>query len=111
MIKLVIPVAVFLAGCSDGGRDSATLYRNSPLDPSMRVHFSSFDAPERTPYNINNCQMTARLLNANVAANASAENREMDERIGFWCEPGDYREKGATPFRFDSEFPTDSFGH
>lgn len=110
MKRLVMAAALTLAGCSNESRDSATLYRNSDMGATMRVHFASFDAAEKTPYNLNNCQMAARVLNANVAAGVEAEGRELNERLGFWCEPGPYREEGVTPLRFDRAFPTDSFG-
>ena len=110
MKRLTILATLTIVGCSGRDDGSATLYRNSELDPAMRVHFASFNAEEKTPYNLNNCQMTARVLNANVAALAKGEGRELDGRLGFWCEPGPFREDGITPLRFDSAFPTDSFG-
>lgn len=110
MKKLIIIAALVASGCSDQNGASATLYRNSEIAPSMRVHFASFNAAEKAPYNLNNCQMAARVLNANVAAMTKEAGRELDERLGFWCEPGQFREDGVTPLRFDSAFPTDSYG-
>ena len=74
----------------------------------MRVHWATFDAAESDrSYNLNNCQMAARLLNANVEAFAK-QNMESDPpKVGFWCEPGEYKEEGRVPFSFDAAFPTD----
>lgn len=106
---------ILLGGCGDtavseGGTEEttqiATLYRNGSLMKQMRLHFGSFDAQgEANDYNINNCQMTAKLLNSNVSAQWLAEGLP---DVGFWCEPGDYREDGQAPLVFDAEFPTDA---
>ncbi len=74
----------------------------------MRLHFGSFDAEdESNDFNINNCQMTARLLNQNVVAQSASDTVQ---KVGFWCEPGLYREDGMVPMGFDAEFPTDVSG-
>ena len=112
MNRAALLVALALAGCS-GDKDAsapATLYRNSPIDPTMRVLFASFDAPEKGDYNISNCGMAARTLNANVKALADAENREYDPGLGFWCESGRFEEHGHVPVLMQKEFPTDSTG-
>ncbi|MFC0304403.1 hypothetical protein ACFSTI_29335 [Rhizorhabdus histidinilytica] len=99
-----------LVACSGASSrsDTATLYRNSAFDPTMRVHWASFDADESDPaYNSNNCGMAARLLNANVAASAKADGKERDASVGFWCELGPYREKGSVPSQFYESFPAD----
>jgi len=53
-------VAPFLGSCS-GDAKPATLYRNSPFDHGMRVHFATFDVQgESNPsYNFTNCEMAA----------------------------------------------------
>lgn len=89
---------------------SFTLYRNSPADQSLRVHWGTFDARERDPnYNRNNCVMAARLLNANAkASDLIRAGEEINSKVGFWCEPGRYSEKGSVPSQFEAEFPTDT---
>jgi hypothetical protein len=90
-----------LTGCDDVGNNEATLYRNSGLDLSLRIHWASFDAEESDPmYNLRNCLMAAKLLNYNL----QTQNENLNSR-GFWCEPGSYRETGSTPTTFDAEFP------
>jgi hypothetical protein len=104
-------LAVLLAGC-DQGRQAAepfTLYRNSYVDYTMRVHWGTFDATESDRnYNRNNCEMAARLLNANMDALARAEGKSRDRSAGFWCEPGSYSKEGAVPTSFSAAFPTDA---
>jgi hypothetical protein len=101
-----------LAGCnlaSGGKAERFTLYRNSGLDTSVRVHWATFDANESDRnYNRNNCEMAARLLNANIDASARAEGSDGDPVVGFWCEPGGYSEKGAVPSSFPAAFPTEA---
>ncbi len=91
---------ILLTGCNDqisSNDDTSpayTLYRNSPIDPTMRIHFASFDAHEKGfgdakyDYNRGNCQLVADLLRSNVL-------RETDgaSTVRYWCELGPYREK------------------
>lgn len=106
--------AVLISACGEGLSDDsvpevekATLYRNSTLVSGMRIHWASFDADDAPAYNINNCQMAARLLNANLIASAEAEGQPPHEGVGFWCEPGSFNEEGSIPLGFDADFPTD----
>ncbi|WP_140870684.1 hypothetical protein [Sphingomonas oligophenolica] len=108
-ILFAVLSAAALLGCSAGNGSTATLYRNSPFDASLRVHFASFDASESDPnYNIGNCRMVSRLMNANITASAKAEGKPRDESAGFWCEEGGFRDKGPNPYSFDEAFPTDT---
>lgn len=99
-----------LSACGSSGDQgqAATLYRNSILDPGMRVHFASFNAPDKTPFNIDNCEMVARIMNANVDASSAKEGKPRNQSIGFWCERGSFSEEGPVPRAFESEFPSDS---
>jgi hypothetical protein len=102
-----------LAGCGGeafGNSETATLYRNSPLASELRVHWASFDTSDGIDYNLGNCQMAARLLNANLAASVEAEGKEPCSNIGFWCEVGGFSENGGVPIKFDAAFPTDTTG-
>ncbi|MBY6013590.1 hypothetical protein KUV75_01560 [Qipengyuania gaetbuli] len=85
-----------------------TLYRNSDLSRELRVHWASFDADDLPGYNLSNCQMAARLLNANITQSAEADGKRPYQSVGFWCEEGKYREEGDVPLQFDSAFPTDA---
>lgn len=74
-----LAAALSIAGC-DGDRDVWTLYRNSPIDLSARVHWATFDADEPRDYNLRNCQMAADLL-----------NKQAPRGIRWWCGAGRYR--------------------
>lgn len=110
MKRVALITAFTLTACSptEENRQPATLYRNSMLDPAMRVHFASFNAPDKAPFNIDNCEMVARIMNANVDASSAKEGKPRNQSIGFWCERGDFSEEGSVPRAFDSEFPSDS---
>lgn len=100
---------LLVTGCTNAPPESkvATLYRNSTLG-AVRIQFATFDANESDPmFNMSNCRMSARLLNANVTASAAAAGKEREPLLGFWCETGRYREKGEIPVSFDEAYPTD----
>lgn len=105
MQKAVIILLLGLAGCGNASGE-VTLYRNSPIDATMRVHFASFNAEESIDFNFQNCMMAARLLNANVAALAEEQGKTVDPTAGFWCEAGAYDDTGMNPVSFSSGFPT-----
>jgi hypothetical protein len=95
------------AGCSDRQPETSTLYRNSPYGV-LRVHVATFDADDSGGgYNRDNCEMAARIYNANVAALRRANGKAGDSDVGFWCEPGRFEAKGAIPGHFEAQFPTD----
>ncbi|MDX3901161.1 MAG: hypothetical protein QHC40_11735 [Sphingobium sp.] len=97
-----------LASCTGGPENVYTLYRNSLIETTMRVHWGTFDATDSdATYNMNNCMLAARLLNANLDANAAKAEMQRDASIGFWCEPERYKEKGSVPHSFPAAFPTD----
>lgn len=109
-LALLATAAMLLTSCNarSASAETFTLYRNSGLDRSMRVHWATFDAAESDRnYNRNNCGMAARLLNANVDASAKDEGKPRDPAVGFWCEPGSYSDEGAVPSTFPAAFPTD----
>ncbi len=84
-IAAIATLSVTAMGCNEGG-PIYTLYRNSPLDLHMRVHWASFDAKESGNYNQENCNMAADLLNKNL----SKENPENYPAVHFWCEKGEF---------------------
>lgn len=89
--------------------EAATLYRNSPLSAALRVHFATYDASDGIEFNLSNCEMTARLLNANIRASAAAEGKRPYDDVGFWCEVGEFSASGPVPADFPPpEFPTDT---
>jgi hypothetical protein len=102
--------ALMVSGCSSDPSATgapSTLYRNSPLDHGMRVHFATFDTGDTGDFNRQNCAMTARVLNFNMDAANKAAGTLRDQSLGFWCESGQYAAKGVVPEQFESELPTD----
>lgn len=57
-----------------------TLYRNSAIDPAMRIHVASFDTANAGTYNQENCWLAQTLF----AAQPGIKTR-------FWCEAGRFR--------------------
>ena len=75
----------------------------------LRVHWATFDAEESNPkYNWGNCEMAARLLNANLREVIKRNGGDPTmPQVGFWCERGQYEEEGSVPSNFNAEFPTE----
>jgi hypothetical protein len=108
-IGLLTVVAAGLASCDAPGRNSFTLYRNNPLDLRERVHFATFDSYGDANYNMRNCQMASRLLNASETERRRRMGYEgRFTGYGFWCEPGNFSEQGLVPSSFVEAFPTDA---
>jgi hypothetical protein len=75
------PIAVFmLFGGLFGCDTTYTLYRSSPIEESGRIHVATFDADESENYNRENCNLAARLFQAQPRV-----------QTRFWCEKGAYR--------------------
>jgi hypothetical protein len=82
-MKYTIALVLFLllSGCNKPS-DTYTLYRNSPLDFSMRIHMATFDAEDNVKnYNQENCEIVkeAMIDRPNIT-------------IRYWCEKGKFRE-------------------
>lgn len=86
-VRLAAITIAFVAlpmGASLGQTDKAagayTLYRNTPIDPSMRIHVATFDASDGARYNEDNCTISAKLFAAQLGV-----------VVRYWCENGQYR--------------------
>lgn len=66
--------------CHSSDNSVYTLYRNSPAFANMRIHVATFDAEEKEPYNLDNCQITAKLFQGQPGIS-----------VRYWCERGRYR--------------------
>ena len=81
-----------LAACNQPDARPYTLYRTSPWNQALRVHYASFDSTDpglrgQPSANQESCEMTAKLLNDNMARlypTSGAPAR-------FWCELGRYK--------------------
>jgi hypothetical protein len=69
-----------MIGCTQSKDEVYTLYRNSIVNPSMRIHVATFNAVDGEAYNNENCNLAVHLFQAqpNIATK-------------FWCEKGSYR--------------------
>lgn len=88
-MKRALLLALSLAACQKAS-PTYTLYRNSSLDPNLRIHWASFDAADSgmgtMTYNQENCEMAADLLRKNLRSlNNGAEP------VRFWCEKGKFK--------------------
>ena len=108
-------LAMIVCGCAPWAERAATytLYRNSSiavtLNKQVRIHVATYNAKESNPaFNRDNCKMSARLHNANILEqNPSTENGPR-QRVGFWCEEGEYDADGDVPEVFSAAFPSDT---
>jgi len=57
-----------------------TLYRNSPIDITMRIHVASFDSSNGSTFNMSYCQTAQELFQKNEGSN-----------FKFWCEKGKFK--------------------
>jgi hypothetical protein len=67
-----------LLGCN--GSDAYTLYRGSPIMDSARVHVATFDTSDTEAYNMENCQLAAKLF-----------QQQPGVIVNFWCEKGTFK--------------------
>lgn len=78
-LKLI--AALVMAACTPFEPDAYTLYRNSVLDASMRIHMATFDAKDSdNSYNQQNCMLAAKLFQSQPGVATT-----------FWCEKGGYK--------------------
>ncbi len=78
MNKFIILISLFLMSCSQN--ESYTLYRNSVIDKTMRLHVATFDAKDGEKYNQENCEIARELF------------QKQDGVITkFWCEKGKFK--------------------
>jgi hypothetical protein len=54
-----------------------TLYRDSVLDSTMRIHIATFDAKHGEDYNKENCAVAKDLFRGHPGVT-----------VTYWCEPG-----------------------
>lgn len=112
-MKTIISASfALLSGCAaieaPKVENAVTLYRNSSYSSFLRVHWATFDAADGIDYNRGNCEMAARVLNANLAASAEERGDRAPSDLGFWCEDGIFDQTGKAPLEFDTEFPSDT---
>lgn len=77
----IVAAVTIVTGCSQQAGTAFTLYRNSPLDPAMRIHVATFDTSEGASYNDENCRLAADLFQAQDGV-----------ATRFWCEKGRFKQ-------------------
>jgi hypothetical protein len=82
---VMLVAAVSLVGCGEQSR-TYTLYRNSPVIKSLRIHFSTFNADESGSYNEENCNVAADLMNKEASRIMNGE-----PAVRYWCELGKFK--------------------
>ena len=69
---------LLLTACNQS--DTYTLYRNSVLDETMRLHVATFDSKDGDKYNQENCDIAKDLF-----------QRQDGVITKFWCEKGIFK--------------------
>ncbi len=59
-----------------------TLYRNSAVNGTLRMHVATFDAADGKAYSLANCDHAADLFEGQPGV-----------KTRFWCEPGRFRQR------------------
>lgn len=75
IIATILVLSPIITACSSD--TTYTLYRNSAIDPLMRLHVATFDSADGGEYNQGNCQIAQELF----------QNQE-GVTTKFWCEKG-----------------------
>ena len=72
-------ILLILGTTVSANETAATLYRNSVLNENARYHIATFDTNEGDAYNWENCQLAAKLFQAQPGVTTR-----------FWCEKGKF---------------------
>ena len=110
-VSALLCVGISLTGCDKA--PTYTLYRSSSVGIAagvpIRNHVATFDADESNRnYNRSNCEMSARLRNANMRVLNPHKVEQGLPLVGFWCEAGSYEPDGDVPMDYQAAFPTDT---
>jgi len=111
MALIVPPAAATLSGCSGGDEEAAeiyTLYRTGPNTPRARIRWATFESYRRAERNKEDCEMTARIMTANMDAFAEKTGAPQFGQVDFWCEAGAYSTEGENPADYTAEFPSNT---
>ncbi|MEO5690116.1 MAG: hypothetical protein ABIR54_22375 [Burkholderiaceae bacterium] len=79
-LSLLLCAVMACASCGASEDTVFTLYRNSALDPQMRIHVATFDAADGEKYNSENCTQAAELFRGQPGV-----------KTRFWCEKGHFK--------------------
>lgn len=112
ILVLTLPLAsVTVSACSGGDEEAAniyTLYRTGADAPRARFHWATFESHRRAERNREDCEMTARIMTANMDAFSEKTGAPQYGEIAYWCEAGAYSTKGENPADYTAEFPSNT---
>jgi len=74
---LLAAVGLFAFFFVEWNQTAFTLYRNSVMDESTRIHVATFDASDGHKYNMENCDIARSLFGT-----------QQGVRVRYWCEKG-----------------------
>lgn len=77
---VIFAIATASPALAQSDAEVLTLYRNSALDATMRIHVATFDSVDGKDYNAENCAVAAGLFGGQDGVS-----------VRYWCEPGRYR--------------------
>jgi len=86
MIKIIFPLILLFSSSfpntgSAEDKSVFTLYRTSIVDSSFRIHIATFNAKDGYGYNLENCELAAKLF-----------QNQPYVKTKFWCEIGLYKD-------------------
>ena len=79
MRKFLTIILFILGTTASANETAATFYWNSVLNENARYHIATFDTNEGEAYNWENCQLAAKLFQAQPGVTTR-----------FWCEKGKF---------------------
>ena len=81
MRKFLTIILLIFGTTAVANETAATLCRNSVLNENMRYHIATFDTNQGEAYNWENCQLAAKLFQAQPGVTTR-----------FWCEKGKFKD-------------------
>ena len=101
-----------VSACSEGAEEPDnvfTLYRTGANAPNARFQWATFESFRRAEKNREDCEMTARIMNANMEAYSEKTGAPQYGEIGFWCGEGAFSTEGKNPGTYPSEYPSNTY--
>jgi hypothetical protein len=79
-VSLCLALLIFIWSLWEWPSASYTLYRNSVLDTTMRIHIATFDTKDGGEYNLDNCNIAKDLF-----------QNQQGVKVRYWCEKGSFK--------------------
>ena len=81
MRKFLTATLLIFGTTAAANETASTLIRNSVLNENMRIHIATFDTNAGEAYNWENCQLAAKLFQAQPKV-----------KTRFWCEKSKFKD-------------------